>query len=109
MAENRKSLDGFEERSMQIKNNPEIINEKYEKLASETAGYYLSCISGETFFKKLLVKLFGLNAMKKYYKKKDYYTVLNYINCEAHRKFLDCAVKECLKEENIKAEQKEKK
>lgn len=109
MAENRKSLDGFEERSMEIKNNPEIINEKYEKLASETAGYYLSCISGETFFKKLLVKLFGLNAMKKYYKKKDYYTVLNYINCEAHREFLDCAVKQCLKEEKIKAEQKEKK
>ena len=85
-------LDAFYERSEQIK-DPEFIKNKYSCFAEEYIYNYLCSLRGhQSFFFRAINKI-SKNRIRKLlvnckYRKQQFLTIQNYVECEAHRELL---------------------
>ncbi|WP_102343368.1 CapA family protein [Galactobacillus timonensis] len=87
-----KILNGFRERSQEIK-NPECVNRHYQELADSSINNYLSTVSGKkSLLFRIIDKLSGHKfnrlVISKRFDKNALTGVRNYIECEAHHELL---------------------
>ena len=86
-------LDGFYERSKQVKNQT-VVQEKYREVALSQIETYLRFIHGNNFWFKVANKLLGGKLVFKMYQGKGaLLALLNMIECEAHHELLVTAIK----------------
>ena len=100
-AEADEILSAFYERSAQIQKTG-FIQKQYIQFADRNSHTYLIVLCGmrnKVFFRivnKLTGYRFGRWLIKHWYKKKDLYTIQNYLQCEAHSELLDSTLLSCI-------------
>ena len=100
-AEADEILSAFYERSASIQKTGFIQNQ-YKQFADRNSQTYLIVLCGmrnKVFFRivnKLTGYQFGRWLIKHWYKKKDLYTIQNYLRCEAHSELLDSTLLSCI-------------
>lgn len=100
-AEADEILSAFYERSAQIQKTG-FIQKQYIQFADRNSDTYLIVLCGmrnKVFFRivnKLTGYRFGRLLTKHWYKKKDLYTIQNYLQCEAHSELLDSTLLSCI-------------
>jgi len=80
-------MRNFEERSDIIKNDDFIIK-NYRELSKDNIYKYLLSLHGNNMFYKILNKIFKGRFLKVFYNKNNLLSILNYMECEAHRELL---------------------
>lgn len=89
-------LKDFKKRSQEILQS-DFIKNAYQEYANTMCNYYLQAGSGyfgRNFIMRLANKLSGHRLLKKFYSKKDFLSIQNTLDCEAHRELFLQAVKE---------------
>lgn len=97
--EGAKILDGFDDRSQNIR-KPGYIKQEYERFADQYRQFYLAKLHGRTLKKKwfralnrLLFRKLEPMVLSKSYKEQEKLELENYIECEAHRELLIAGIK----------------
>ena len=85
-------LNAFELRSEELTDSG-LLEKKYQQFADSMLGGYLSSFSGKkSMFYRIVNKLtgyrFGKWKLKRKYRKKERISIINYVECEAHRELL---------------------
>lgn len=95
--EERRVMEEFEKRSMQIR-KPGFIKEKYRELAETAIAGYLYQLAGWPLLLIRIDKLFGRRLIKKSFRKKEkrLLYVLNMFQCDAHRELIEQGLKNLL-------------
>ncbi len=100
-------LKQFYERSEKIKQKG-FIEDCYREFAEKNLNSYLSILNKNRFLKKVVNRIFKRKYFEKKYKMKDYLSILNIIECEAHRELLICGLKNKINELESNKKQKNK-
>ena len=89
-------MEEFNKRSKQIKNN-NFIEENYMKFADQNINNYLKFFDRKRFINRVINKFLIKNFYIKLNKRTDILSILNIIECEAHRELLIKGLKNQLK------------
>lgn len=91
-------LRGFFERSSKIQ-DIDYVEQRYSEYAEKKANDYLSAGFGvfrTSFFGKVLNKFFGRILWKRFFRTKDYLSILNNLECEAHSELFRHAIQDII-------------
>lgn len=87
-------LHGFKQRSFEIKENQNIVEEKYLEFAQKMILNYLYSLSGfGKWLSRVDRKLLKNFLLKRLYNKQKLLAIQNYIECEAHRELVITGLK----------------
>lgn len=102
ISDNNNIIKEFKIRSENIKDN-DFIEKQYEEFSEKTINNYLKVLNRKKLFSRLINKFIIHNFYEKIYKENDYISILNVIECEAHRELLIRGLKNKMgdKERNV--------
>lgn len=102
ISDNNNIIKEFKIRSENIKDN-DFIEKQYEEFSKKTINNYLKVLNRKKLFSRLINKFIIHNFYEKIYKENDYISILNVIECEAHRELLIRGLKNKMgdKEKNV--------
>lgn len=96
VAEDQKPIEDFFERSKEIAENPDIVQDNYDKFCEKMLDNYITMIKGRSLYSRIYHKFFKKFPQKDY-NKKYYLDLLNTLQCEAHRELVENGLKNRIK------------